>query len=156
MEQCHTSAAVIGWGDGGCTTRATSLTPPLASFRERLARVISHLLSPRHVLNAFLQVSCSKHTMSRTMEQMEQLIGHALAQVDVVEKATNEVDAKQHATSQLMQALLTQLNTLRKHVSMSSRNGSLSSTHCKHVSMSWNVSQGTRETVRARQRSRTS
>eukprot|EP00966_Prymnesium_polylepis_P089567 2073799-Prymnesium_polylepis.1 len=54
--------------------------------------------------------------MARTMEQMEQLVGHALSQVDMVEKATNEVDAKQNATGQLVQALLTQIQTLQARV----------------------------------------
>eukprot|EP00966_Prymnesium_polylepis_P003750 85377-Prymnesium_polylepis.1 len=55
--------------------------------------------------------------MARTMEQMEQLVGHALSQVDIVEKAANDqVDAKQNATAQLVQALLTQVQTLQARV----------------------------------------
>ena len=35
---------------------------------------------------------------------MEQLVGHALARVDELEKATNELDTKQNAMTQLMDA----------------------------------------------------
>ena len=40
------------------------------------------------------------------------VIGQALAHVDLVEKAVNEVDAKQNATAQLVQALATQMQAL--------------------------------------------
>ena len=44
---------------------------------------------------------------------MEQLVGQALAHMEVVEKATNEVDAKQNASAQLLQSLITQMQELR-------------------------------------------
>ena len=56
--------------------------------------------------------------MARTIEQMEQLVGHALAQVDILEKAANEVDAHQNATAELVQALLTQVQTLQARVAV--------------------------------------
>jgi len=44
---------------------------------------------------------------------MEQLVGQALAHMEVVEKATNEVDAKQNASAQLLQSLITQMQEFR-------------------------------------------
>ena len=43
----------------------------------------------------------------------EQAYGQALVQVDLIEKAVNEVDAKQNATEKLVQVLFTQMQELR-------------------------------------------
>ena len=102
--------------------------PPLLSPlvpRHCCAACPKSVVLTQHMLNALCR--CFAH-MSRTMEQMEQLIGHALSRVDDVEKLhdRHEVETKSlmlewkaeaRAATQIIEALQTQVVQLTSRVS---------------------------------------